>query len=345
MESAEAQLREKSDRSAIRKATADLHRALHEASSARARLAAATRRGGPRYVVGPTMRELDDVLRAARERIERYPGVVGYGLGRIIKDGRQTNGPCITVFVRRKLSPSELRRRRIPALPRNVSSRGRRARIDVVEIGTVKTKAFIGASTGPVSDPKRREGTVGVFATDANDVTVALTAMHVTGRREFPRTGVTPPVFSVPSPRQSNPNATILGTLIRGTRTGVDAAMIALDDPDEADNSIPDIGEIGGWRPPALEGDEGIAARMYGATSDLVRGTIIHPLVHMPGAGLDDAIVVDIATADGDSGAALIDEDNLVLGFLVGVATKGPHKGRAIFCTAAAVVDILNCDF
>lgn len=64
------------------------------------------------------------------------------------------------------------------------------------------------------------------------------------------------------------------------------------------------------------------------------------PLVEMPGFNLDAAIVVrGFSSTEGDSGAALVDPENLVLGFLVGRTTSG----RRLFCPAGLVLTRLGC--
>lgn len=93
-----------------------------------------------------------------------------------------------------------------------------------------------------------------------------------------------------------------------------------------------------------IPGDENLAVRMYGAASKLVSGRVVHPSVELPELSLDAALIVDIPTAEGDSGAALVDPQNHVLGFLVGEAT-GDFGGKRIFCSAVSVVNLLRVDF
>jgi hypothetical protein len=330
---------------AVRKATAELHRGIRLIAAARRELARATRRGAPHVVVAQQMRWAHDLLRARADTLRRYPGVVGFGLGRVLKDGTPTGEPCVTIFVRRKLTPAELKRLNRRSLPRTMSAGARRIPVDVIELGEIERHAFVGASLGPADDPHRNEGTIGAFAEDGvTGNTVAITAMHVSGMKLFPN-GNSPPEFDVPSPRQNNPNMRRLGVLTFGTMRGVDAAKIELDDPDDAAPEIPQLGAVQSWRPVAVPGDEGIAVAMYGAVSKLTRGRVIHPDVALPQDGLDAALIVDITAQPGDSGAALLDDQNHVVGFLVGQANRGPYAGKCIFCPAAAVVDALNCDF
>jgi hypothetical protein len=81
---------------------------------------------------------------------------------------------------------------------------------------------------------------------------------------------------------------------------------------------------------------------MFGAQSRLVAGQIRNPSVDLPSENLADAILVNIPSVKGDSGAALVDSDNLVLGILVG-RFNGP-EGGAVFSPIGPVLDALGCD-
>src|SRR5687767_1779176 len=138
-----------------------------------------------------------------------------------------------------------------------------------------------------------------------------------------------------------------LGEIVFGTTTGIDAAKIKLDDPADADNVIPGIGTIAGWRPVTIPGDNNASVRMFGAmTNKVSRGVIIHPSVSLPSFGLDNAILADIPTLNGDSGAALIDANNHVLGFLVGEASgvDDNFASLRVFTPAGDVLNVLDCD-
>ena len=333
----------------VHKAAADLHRATREAARARQRLAKLSKPGAPAVLLGSELRAAQAILNARRESLARTPGVVGFGLGRVIENGKPTGEPCITVFVDRKLPKSELRGASRRALPRSFSRNGKKVRVDVAEMGAIRLHAFIGASLGP-SNGQQLEGSVGVFAKDIHTGdAVAVTAMHVTGIDNFPNGG--PAVqFSVPSLLLHDPNTRAFGTLAFGTRLGVDAAKIILDDPTEGDNNVPTRGLIAGWRPVTNPGDEHLPVWMFGAESGVpngepTHGTIVYPAVDIPDLNLADAIIANIHAVNGDSGAALIDQHNHVLGFLVGEPLNGPFKGFQIFCSAASVVQLLDIDF
>jgi hypothetical protein len=337
-----AKLSKKTDLVAARKAASDLHRAVREAARARRKLAKVTRPGAPAVIVEPPLAYADAILKAREKTLSSIEGVVGFGLGHVIKGGKPTGEPCITVFVDRKLERRNLGEAQRKSVPRSLSYRGRRVRVDVVELGNIELKAFVGASLGPTD--VQSEGTIGAFACDnQTKKMVAITAMHVSGISVFPNGG--PAVeFSVPSLMQT-PSVRRLGVMTFGTRVGADAAKIELDNAADADQEIPWIGAVNGWRPVTIPGDENLAVRMFGAESGLIRGAIVYPSVRISEASLFDAIIADIPAVNGDSGAALVDAENHVLGFLVGGATSGPNAGFQIFCSAAAVVNLLDCDF
>jgi len=338
--------RMRTDRAAVRRATKELHGALAAAANARRTLAHATRPGAPPVVVGPEMQWAHRMLESRADSLLRNDGVVGYGLGRAIRDGVPTNERAITIFVRRKLTPGELKRLKRKPLPRTMSSDKKRIRVDVIEVGDIERLAFAGQSVGPGNDPHEPEGTIGVFANDLDDGnTVAITAMHVSRMSNFPNGNVPAPEFVVPSVQLHSPDTQRLGVLVFGTTHGVDAAKITLDDPADASNTIPTIGEVQGWRPVASPADDGIRVFMFGARSKWQEGQILQAHAQMPNLDLGSVVIADITAVGGDSGAALVDEQHHVVGFLVGKFNTGPFAGKAVFSSAAAVVDALNCDF
>ena len=82
---------------------------------------------------------------------------------------------------------------------------------------------------------------------------------------------------------------------------------------------------------------------MYGSTSGRQVGYIIEPSVSLPAFNLEAAIIVDIVSADGDSGSAIVDSENLVLGFLVGRMIWNGFPAR-VFSAAGLVLHTLGCD-
>jgi hypothetical protein len=207
--------------------------------------------------------------------------------------------------------------------------------VDVVALGKLKLQARAGDSIGATQP--RSKGTLGIVATDqATGARCALTAMHVTGLFEFPSDGVHPKQFTSPSLLDPG-GGSALGTLVRGTRVGVDAAAVSLSVA--SSNDIPFLGPVAGWRPTTFPGDDGASVWMYGATSGLQPGVIEYPHVDMPDDTLGELILVRIHSAKGDSGALLVDNNRFALGLLVGEY----ENGLRAFSSIALVQALLNC--
>lgn len=102
--------------------------------------------------------------------------------------------------------------------------------------------------------------------------------------------------------------------------------------------AVPGVGRVRGWRPVLFPADTGTAVRLAGLASGLQFGVLAAPMVHLPGWGLDTAMLAHVHSAPGDSGSVLVDEDGLALGFLVGRAT-GAGEGWRVFRPAAALAE------
>jgi len=326
----------------VHRAAADVERASRALSRARRRLASVTKPGAPHAVFAPAFRPIEELLRTRQTALSRIPNITGYGAGYAMKDGNLTDEPALTLFVETKRSLEDLARAGVRPLPKAMKHKGKRVRIDVVEMGPLQRLAFAGQSLGP--EGTIIEGSIGAFARDlANDSTVAITAMHVTGGIGLPPQ---PLVFDAPSQRTGSPVVRRLGVLTGGTLHAVDAAKIQLDNSGDAFPSIPGIGPIAGWRTLAIPGDQGIGVSLFGAGGrKLCSGRIVYPSISLPNDGLIGAIAASIETHEGDSGTALVDADRHVLGFLVGRANVSPVAGMAIFSSAALTVSALQCDF
>lgn len=332
---------------AAQRAVNDIHSAKKLLADARRRLSKATiAHDSPHVMVAPNLRSIYEAMKDRGPEFARYSGVVGYGLGQVRKAGMPTGELCVTIFVKRKLSDADLAKKQMRRLPKSVKLGNQRVRVDVVSLGTVRKHVVVGGSVGTASPFPVEAGTIGAYAIDnATGAPVAITAMHVSGLRHFPN-GQSPVVFCTPSRTRTGPHE-LFGEILLGTQEGVDAAKIALADTSVVDNFIPGIGEIAGWRPLTIPGDNGAPVRMYGAkTSEVVSGMIIHPTVALPSLNLDEAILVDIPSQKGDSGASLVDNSNHLLGFLVGQVTGfDPNFPRLrVFTPVAAVLNVLGCD-
>jgi hypothetical protein len=288
--------------------------------------------------VAEEWRVAEELLASRRAHLLSNPGVVGVGLGFRVKGGKETDEPCITVFVRQKLGPAELADRNQRPLRTRLRSPGGSIPVDVVQIGRLDRFLRPGDSIGP--EDKQERGTFGAFAVDlVSGAPVAITAMHATGYVEYPP-GSSPQVpFCEPS-RLDDPNGTRIGTLGRGTTSGVDAARIEL-----VDDAKPSPGTVTarGWRPTVYPDDRGTLVRFVGSTSGEQAGYICFPSVSLPAENLDAAILARIDAREGDSGAALLDNAGLVLGFLVGRAT-GSYANLVAFTPASLVLARLGCD-
>ena len=194
------------------------------------------------------------------------------------------------IFVSRKLTDGTLtgqHRRRPPKFLRKGT---RRLPVDVVQIGRLKRQAFPGQSCS-VTNGVARTGTIGAPAIATSGAEVFITAMHVTGLIDLlPTSGASLPV-NAPSVSLSM-GAPVIGTVIAGTRRGIDAAKVLLASPHRVVREIPGIGFIRGWRPLTFPGDKDIPVRMFGAASQAaLGGFIVNPAAFVPGFGLDSAIV------------------------------------------------------
>lgn len=305
--------------------------------TARLRLAERTRTGSPAVLLGPEWRATERVLDDNRERLVAFEGVVGFGLGYRHRAGVREPERCVKVYVRRKRDPAELADHEVIP-PLLVAEDGATAPTDVVSFGTLEPQLDAGSSLGPAGTPLR--GTVGCFARRRNTSDpVALTAMHVTGRQ----TGFPPGAeMRFASPCEGEPGSAGLGRLVRGRIDRVDAAAVAIEPPQLASGNIVGLGTIRGWRPVSLPGDFGTPVFLFGATSGLLSGVIVEPVIHLPSLKLESAMLVDIATEKGDSGAALVDNQNLVLGLLVGKSDA--HGGLRVFTPIGLVLDLLDCE-
>jgi hypothetical protein len=265
--------------------------------------------------------------------------VIGAALGSKVSDGIDTGEICLTVFVRRKHRAATLERQHVRRLPKALRRGNRSLPVDVVEIGRLERQAFPGG-TCSVTNGLTRTGTVGAPAVTPGGGQVFITAMHVTGASEISAaSGVT---LQVNAPSRSDvPSAPIVGHVVQGSRSGIDAAKVMLANPHTVTRLIPILGRICGWRPVAFPADKDIPVAMFGGVSSVRHiGAIVHPAAFVPSFGLDSAITVrGFTTVEGDSGAALIDSARLVLGFLVGAA-----GGLRIFCPASLVLKRLGCD-
>ena len=302
-------------------------------------LAVSTVPGDGPVIIDPAWRTLKAAKAKHEKRLRDIDGVVGVGLGYRRRRGRpRTRERCVLVFVSRKWTTDYLRDSGRARIPRTLRVGKARVPTDVVQFGTLNRQLQGGDSLGPTQ--KREMGSLGVVAIDnATGRPIALTAMHVTGRREFPP-GLGADMVS---PSLLSPGALPLGHLLRGTMQKIDAAAIALDSPDEAVRAIRGIGPVRGWRPVSHPGDQGTLVQMFGArTGRTVFGRITDTFVDLPEFDLKATILVDIPSTSGDSGAAIVDNEGFVLGLLVGASSS--MNNLKVFNPISSVLARLACD-
>ena len=183
-------------------------------------------------------------------------------------------------------------------------------------------------------------GTIGAIGRDtATGEPVVLTAMHVSGLDIYPPGSAE--AFVSPSVEQRS--SALLGSLLRGTTNGIDAAAIAVTADRAVVNAVPGIGAIQGWRPVTATGDVNAFVQMRGAaTGRVVYGKLLDPCASLPSFNLSSALLVDIQATEGDSGAGLLDNDRFLLGLLVGEATD--LQNAKVFCPITSVLARLACE-
>lgn len=318
----------------------DYSRAL--TSAARARLASETVPGSPSGYDAPAWAPIIRAIEEYRDTLRGLRGVSGFGPGFRRRDSTRVDERCVVVYVRRKKEPDELQAGdAVPPLLR--TSDGITVPTDVVEFGTLRRQINLGDRIGRAG--KSGGGTIGAFGIDViSKDPVAITAMHVGGNVSTGTRFV--------SPLAGQAGSATLGGFVRGTLRPVDAAAITVTPPRRGVNTHPAAGALRGWRPTTLDGDKDIPVRMLaGKQGKVVHGKIVEPRASELD-GLEDVILADIRSVDGDSGSALIDEDGFLLGFLVGRAKPPPkvkkkHPGLQtvrVFTPVSLVLDQLGCD-
>jgi hypothetical protein len=256
-----------------------------------------------------------------RDSFLARPGVVGVGLGRRRIRGTVTEEPALIVYVREKKAEAGIPPdQRVGPMVRYGRWR-RPLRTDVVELGLLQPHAAGGDSLGLATEANM--GTIGAFALDSGTLRpVGLTAMHVSTRSACP-----PDMASFVSPSLQTGNSQVFGELEKGTRARTDAARVRLDAGVVPSFRIRGIGPVNGWRRLSMQKDRDRPVRVFGAVSGLLVGVIREPFAILADdeMNLDPGILVEIDTTFGDSGAGMVDENNRLLGLLVGIPLAYPE--------------------
>jgi len=316
----------------LSEAAREVARARKQLGTARRKLARYSRAGtSPHSVLTGEWKRADEILSARRKWLLAQPGVVGVGLGHRHRAGiERTEEVCVTVFVDKKLSDAELRREKRKPLPSRITAKGQRIAIDVIKLGkpTPHGANDVIGSIGHKS-PAENTGTIGAIAIDlATKERVLLTAGHVAKQSGEEMT--------VPSTEDGS--AVSPGEALMVIRSVVDAAKIRMAHIGAVAPFLPP-GTVAGWRP--VSDDVNTVVRMYGRTSHGQSGVI--KFVNADVYDFKDTLLVHIQTDEGDSGAAILDNANLVLGFLFGLAPADLGDFR-VFCPASLVLERLGCD-
>ncbi|HYR09820.1 MAG TPA: hypothetical protein VEQ60_18745 [Longimicrobium sp.] len=265
------------------------------------------------------------------------PNVVGMGMSYRRRRGTWTTEPCVTVYVRRKLPPEELYSAILPAAL--VTPDGGSVGVDVVEAGRIRRRLSCGARIGWRGlHSGQGWGTLGLVARSRVERRpVAITAMHVTGLKEFPPGE--PVRFEAADLPGGEPVP--LGHLLRGLMEGVDAAKISIDHPIEVAGFLPGVGALTEAR--TLEpSDLHAPVQLYGARSRYQPGFVTDLDVSYPHDGLYGAFQVKMRCGSGDSGAVCCDLSGRMLGLYVGSRTS--DATTQVFCPITAVLEALDCE-
>jgi len=315
--------RRKTPVSRVARAADAVHRAQQRLKRARLTLAKLTKPSHPPALVHSRAQWARALMERKTRSWLRQPGVLGYGLS------HEEGVPHVVVYVARGQSC---------VLPKQLRGKvGQRLPVSTVELPVFEHCAAVGSSVGP-TDPQEK-GTIGAFARNADGTVFAITAMHVALRDELNEDD--PPVPAFAPSKHDDAQAPRLGDFVLGTSNEVDVAKIMLRDPADAHLYVLGNGPVRGWRPVVDPSDKDTPVKMYGAVSRMQRGRIVTPNTDLPALNLRCAIVAEITSTRGDSGAALLDGQSLILGFLKG---RWPGTPYAVFSSVGIALQRLGCD-
>jgi hypothetical protein len=295
------------------------------------------------------------------DRWARQPGIQGFALGRRVRQGRRRRELVLTVYVARKRELAALevpvpRRLRVAGVPDPVPT-------DVVEVGELERLSFVGREPRPVSPgvglshPRCGNGTFGCLVRRQGEPDLyILSNAHV-----IADDGLAAPGDPIYQPAGGGPNDVLAefsdsvslefsDTLFQNR---VDAAIARVLDPATVQPAIKLLG-----RPRGVSSDivEDMLVRKTGSTTERTEGRVrsvdfraaypyLHPDGTMRRVGFSDLVLCE-STSDGpfvskgDSGAAVLNEDNEAVGLLF----AGNH-GAGVFCRMDSVFEALNLRF
>jgi hypothetical protein len=271
-------------------------------------------------------------LRPHIEALMQRGNVVGCYLGHKRKKGRIGKQPALVILVKKKIAPGKLRKSEIlPAcLPWQFGLLCEKQILtDVREV----TSSFHHAAAywGPGDTlAERVSGTIGIAMHHPVYGNVVTTAGHV---HLFTPDDVSYALNSAPQVSLSNAGTgtTISGRLVRAVRNAECDYALVVPDPDSicgnyyCDSSLNDSLLIRyPYTPGLAEVDNSV---LYVISRDGCRPTVLRGigLTHAIDANypMNNIIITDYATTDGDSGACLIDQQSRAIGLLVGYYYEG----------------------
>lgn len=282
------------------------------------------------------------VPRIHEARLLRKKYVLGVGIAKKVVGGRQTDEPCVVVFVERKVPKAKLRRKDlIPELLESMKT-------DVIETGRIvalqsRTTRVRPAPGGvSIGHYQITAGTLGVLVRRGG-VRMILSNNHVLANSNAARIG---DAILQPGPHDegtSNDRIGILEDFVpivfdnfwdwllslfgisRPVRNVVDAAVAKpLSDADVSDDIL-QVGTVSGTAPAGI----GLRVRKSGRTSGLTEGEVsaVAATVRVSYGGLRvarfrDQIVAGAMSQGGDSGSLVVDTGNRAVGLLFAGSTN-----------------------
>ncbi len=307
---------------------------------------------------GARKRKQEKISHFKRDRKQAHtlwndPNILGYGVGPKVSKGGK-DGFCVVFFVRKKLAKERLRHLvQIPEQLR-IETLGLNIQTDVQEWGKPPVAHL--APGSEIGDSFGHKGTVTAAVRErGTGKPLILSCSHVLAQGgEGAHEGdlIESPVFPL-----ANPGVNVVGALFsfmnlkRHTNNSLDAATATPSAGIPASNHIPGIGSIAVIRDLRQENADdinGLPLRKIGATSGTLSGTLgnMHisiPLVYHemdgdPVLNFVDLVEITCDSEPGDSGAAIIDDNNRLVGMNIG----GNENGSGLFTHIQPVFDCLG---
>jgi hypothetical protein len=276
------------------------------------------------------------VPRAYESRLLRRKNVVGVGIARKVVGGRQTNEPCIVVFVERKLPTSQLGRKdlipdRIETMKTDVIETGR---IVALQSRTVRVRPAPGGVS--IGHFRITAGTLGVVV-PRSGVRVILSNNHVLANSNDGRRGDAILQPGAHDGGTANDQIATLEDFVRIVFDGfldwllalfgivrtapnvVDAAVARPLRDTDVSNDVLEIGPVSGTASATID----MPIRKSGRTTGLTQGRVTaiaatvrvsYGLTRM--ARFRDQIVATAMSQGGDSGSLVVDSGNRAVGLL-----------------------------